>query len=70
MASNVGTKNIKINSVVWWKQDYFSTWKIGKVVSDDGDSYDICDVKISNDQSYVSNTVRKIPKKFVELLFG
>ncbi len=59
-------KMIEVGNIVWYKLDMFSDWKVGKVISVDGDYFDVQRVRISKDRSELSDTVVKVYKKFVE----
>jgi len=56
-----------MDNIVWWKLDLFSDWKLGRIVSMEGDYYNIQKLKIdNNNKSEISETITRVHKKFVE----
>jgi len=61
--------NIEIGNLVWYKIDMFSDWKVGKIVSQEGEEYyNVQRVRVSKDKSELSDTIVKVHKKLVEQL--
>jgi hypothetical protein len=60
---------IEIGNLVWYKLDMFADWKVGKIISQEGEEYyNIQKVRVSKDKSELSDTIVKVHKKLVEQL--